>query len=313
MNRNMNYIAQLRRATILYKSIMCFGLDPVIAAMHKKFSNAGIEGFYYMLQELFAYMKEQKVFPGAFKPNHGFYSIYGNGREYNFRGLEVLGKILNLIEEMFPNMPAILDFKRGDIGKSSANYGVEGFEFWNADAATIAPYMGGDSMRPFAEWCDKQPQKAENRGVYALNLTSNPGANDFEMQDMANGKKLYMKVAEWIRDNAEKHPGLGAVVGAPDLNGLRDIAKFYNANPEVEVPLLIPGINGLNAASGGQGGRADEVVTVLKYVGYDISIVRPNVSSGLTHPWGEKNPAPDDWKKIIVDNLFQYNKLTGMA
>lgn len=305
MKKELNYIEQLQKATSIYRSIISFGLDPLLHALAKEFANAGIEGFYHQLQKLFTYMKEQGVYPGAFKPNHGFYSIHGNGREYNFRGLEVLGKIMNLIEEMFPDMPIILDYKRGDIGKSSANYAIEGFKFWGADAVTISPYMGEDSMTPFAEYCGLQPAIAENRGVYALNLTYNPGAKDFEMLDLVNGKKVYMEVSEWIRNNAGRYPGLGAVVGAPGLNELSKIAKFNMETIDL-IPLLIPGV-------GGQGGSASQVCNVLRDAGYDHEVVRINVSSGLTHPWGEKNQAPDDWFKIITDKLFEYNKETGMA
>ncbi len=305
MKRNINYIDQLKLATKVYKSIIYFGLDPVLSALHKKFANLGITGFLQMLRQLFSYMKAQGVYPGAFKPNFGFYEKYGHGRDGDFIGLETLGLVMNLIEEEFPDMPDILDFKRGDILKSSANYGEVGFKVWDADAITIAPYMGTDSITPFAEYCGLQPAMTENRGVYVLNLTSNPGAKDFEMLDTIDGKKVYMKVAEWIRYNAGQYPGLGAVVGAPDLVGLRNIAKFYAESID-PIPTLIPGV-------GGQGGKADEVVTVLNYVGYDTSITRINVASGLTHPWGEKNPAPDDWYKVIVDELFKYNKLTGMA
>jgi orotidine-5'-phosphate decarboxylase len=165
--------------------------------------------------------------------------------------------------------------------------------------------MGSDSMLPFAEYCDIQPSMTENRGVYILNLTSNPGAEDFEMLETVDGKKVYMKVSEWILAHAGRYPGLGAVIGAPNIEGLRDIAKLYAESP-YPVPPLIPGV-------GGQGGKFDEVAGTLQDVGYEMNIVRINISSGLTHPWGEDKPAPDDWYKIIVDELFKYNKMSGLA
>ena len=311
MQRSINYLEQLILAAEKYKSNICFGFDPVLSSLAPGYASAGINGFTLQTTELFAYMKEQKVFPGAFKPNHGFYSKHDKPRQGNFKGSIALGNLLNLIEKEFPDMPTILDFKRGDIAKSSKNYAEEGFGGWDTDAVTVAPYMGTDSMMPFAEYCGTQLEKVNNRGAYILNLTSNKGAKDFEMQRMADGSPLFMSVANWIRDNAGKYPGLGAVVGAPDLTGLKDLARFYSETG-VEVPLLIPGVSGLIPGTGGQGGKADEVMTMLKYVDYNTLIARINVSSGLTHPWGT-DPAPDDWKKIIVDNLFQYNKLVGMA
>lgn len=305
MKSNVNYTEQLKKAFEVYQSNISFGLDPVLQALHKKFHHLGIIGFLHMLRTLFYHMKQQKVYPGAFKPNFGFYEKYGHGREGDFIGLETMGQVMNLIEEEFPGMPIIMDFKRGDIGKSSANYAEVGFKVWKADAVTISPYMGEDSMVPFAEYCGLQMGISENRGVYVLNLTSNPGAKDFEMLDIVGGKKVYMKVSEWIRNNAGRYPGLGAVVGAPDLGQLSKIARF-NMETIDQIPLLIPGV-------GGQGGSAKQVSNTLRDAGYDPSIVRINVSSGLTHPWGEKNPAPDDWFKVITDKLAQYNQETGMA
>jgi len=308
MNREKaNYIEQLQRAVSIYGSKICFGLDFVPALLAKKYATEGIGGFLLQLEELFAYMKEQKVYPGMFKPNYGFYTVHDRPLQLDFRGSITLAKIILLIKREFPDMPITFDGKMADIKKSSANYAKGVFEGWDADAMTVHPYMGSDSIIPFAEYCDFQVEKAEGRGAYILDLTSNPGADDFEMKKMASGKTLYMEVAQWIFDNAGRYPGLGAVVGAPDLNGLRDIASFYAKNPDVGIPILIPGVSGLTSKAGGQGGRADQVMSVLNYVGYDTRIARINVSSGLTQPWGAE-PVPDDWKKIIVDNLSQYNK-----
>ncbi len=303
----MNYLELLKITTQIYKSIICFGLDPVISTLHKKFISGGIKGFYDMLEELFDYMASQKVAPGAFKPNLGFYSKHGKAKDLNFEGLIVLAKIFDLIELYFPGMITILDFKKADILKSSENYMLEGFEFWDADAVTIPPYMGSDSMLPF---CNVPDKASENRGVYVLNLTSNEGKNDFEMLGTTDGSLVYMRVADWIRKNAKNHIGLGAVVGATWLTQLEQIAYDYTQGG-VEIPLLIPGIG--KKSVGGQGGDAKEVYEALKNAGYDVNLARLNLSSGLTHPWGEKQPAPDDWKEIITDNLFEYNRITGMA
>lgn len=198
----------------------------------------------------------------------------------------------------------ILDNKTGDIGKSSANYAIEDFKVWNTESATISPYMGDDSMEPYLEYCGNQLKMTENRGVYILNRTSNHGANTFQTMGASEGRSLYWEVAEWIRNHAGKFPGIGAVIGAPNLKDLGNIARFY-AEGVYPVASLIPGV-------GGQGGKADEVIKVLSDAGYDLDITRINFSSGFTHPWGEE-PAPDDWKKIIVENLDNYNRLTATA
>jgi orotidine-5'-phosphate decarboxylase len=305
MSQNPNYLRQLMTSSTSRKSIICFGLDPIPETFPGRYSTPVIEAFPLMVQELVRYLKEQGVFPGAFKPNLGYYTKYDNPREKKFTGQNALADVINILETELPDIPVILDYKKGDIGKSSENYALDGLLNWNASAVTVAPYMGTDSIMPFAKYCGTNGDVSFNKGVYVLNLTSNPGRQDFEEILTAKEKPLYMQVAEWIRKNAQQHVGLGAVVGAPSLEGLKNIASFYRENTMIEVPLLIPGV-------GGQGGKADEVVKVLRDVGYNMGLVRINVSSGLTHPWGTEKP-PEDWKKVIADTLFKLNKETGMA
>ena len=303
MKSKLNYLDQLIAATREYNSIMCAGLDPVLGALPKKFHvpENPISGFYLMLLELFDYMKEQKVYPGAFKPNKGFYSKHNQPRLERYAGSKTLASVITLIEKEFPGMPTILDPKLGDIGKSSQNYAEEVFDGWEVNATTVAPYMGTDSIVPFANYC------LNGHGVYVLDRTSNPGADDFQTKKIDGGEKLYMLVADWIRRQAKLTPGIGAVVGAPNLADLQAIAAFY-AEAEVLISLLIPGV-------GGQGGSALDVSKTLRDVSYDMNVVRINISSGFTHPWGEKNEAPggDDWKKVIVETLHDHNVQTGMA
>ena len=291
----MNYIQKLKQSSKETGSIACMGLDPVVEDMPEEFSRFDVFGIASYFEKIFFEMKKQVVIPGAFKANQGFY-IQHDRRE-DFAGSRTLDKVLHLVEEFFPGIPIILDYKRGDISKSSKNYAREGFEVWKADAVTINPYMGEDCVSPFIEYCNN-----EGKGVYILNRTSNKGAKDFQNLDVIFENKtmpLYMVVAYKILEWSQHKAGIGAVVGATSLYELSDLAKLYN---EKEIPLLIPGV-------GGQGAKADEVVAILKDIVYDLSIVRINSSSGLTHPWvNKKEKAPDDFAKVCVEALYVLNK-----
>ena len=257
-------------------------------------------------------MKAQGVFPGAFKPNQGFYVSHDQPRgteedhkDIRFDGSRALSDVMELIEHPkynfpkhdFPDIPIILDSKRGDIATSSANYAREGFNVWGAGAVTVAPFMGSDSVGPFAEFCTQ-----EGKGVYILCRTSNPGAGDFQNLQTADGTPFYIHVARKIAEWAKDSPGVGAVVGAtaPD-----ELSRIVEELAGKDIPLLIPGV-------GGQGGSAEDVMQRLRDGGYDTGIVRINSSSGLTHPWAKKKePVPDDYAKVCVAQLAKLNEQIG--
>lgn len=353
----MNYLEKLRQSAKKNNSIACMGLDPIVEAMLEKYIEYGISGFPDFLQEIFREMKDQNVNAGAFKPNQGAYLKHNKPRSRIFSGSLALSRVMDMIEEMFPGTPIILDYKRGDIAKTSKNYAEEGFEAWKADAVTISPYMGTDSVMPFAEYCNNE----KGKGVYILNRTSNEGAKDFQnlrailedpvrlaeelelrlykyfkngsfairnekmypdwilspddnfvkkgmidtFRDTINDETmpLYMAVANKIIGWAKDKLGVGAVVGATSLDELADLARRYAF--EKNIPLLIPGV-------GGQGGKADEVITILRDADYDLNLVRINSSSDLTHPWAKKKqPAPKDYAKVCVEELNKLNEAIG--
>jgi len=160
--------------------------------------------------------------------------------------------------------------------------------------------MGTDSVMPFIEMAVKGAG-----GVYILNRTSNPGAEDLQslMVEYPTGEgtermPLYMAVAHKIVDWAKGNPGVGAVIGATSPEELSQLTRFYSGK---DISLLIPGV-------GGQGGKADEVVKRLEDDGYDLGIVRINSSSGLTHPWvKQQQSAPEDYAKVCVRALDKLN------
>ena len=276
----MSYIDRLRESAKEAGNIVCMGLDPVLSVLPE--SEAPVReriGSYF--SELFRRMRLEGISPSAFKPNIGYYQSLDDPRSEDFSGSLALVDVLELLETYFPSIPVILDSKRGDIAKSSENYAREAFDCWKADAVTVSPYMGSDSVLPFAY---------EDKGMYILNRTSNPGGKDFQDElvlDRVDEKELYplyqavaLRIIGW---NDGRH-GIGAVVGATNPKELGRIAALYAGK---DVPMLIPGV-------GSQGGSATEVIAMMKEAGYELALSRINSSSGLTHPW-KKDAAPEDW------------------
>lgn len=163
----------------------------------------------------------------SYKPNMAFYEAAG------MEGLEALKGTISYIGG---RVPVILDAKRGDIGNTAARYARAAFEWLGADAVTVNPYMGWDSVAPWLEY--------EGRGVFLLCLTSNPGSADFQT---TGEKPLYIQVAEKAAEWDNGRESLGLVVGAthPELVG-----KVRQSAPGI--PFLLPGI-------GSQGGSLESV------------------------------------------------------
>lgn len=166
----------------------------------------------------------------AYKPNTAFYEALGS------KGWDSLQKTIDYIPN---NILTIADAKRGDIGNTSRYYAQAFFEQMNADALTVAPYMGEDSVKPFLGFKDKW--------VIVLALTSNAGANDFQFIEAKDGRKLFervlLKTAEWGSSDE-----LMYVVGATRAEGIGEVRKL--------VPnhfFLVPGV-------GAQGGSLADVV-----------------------------------------------------
>ena len=280
----MNYIQLLEESARDVGNCACMGLDPQLSLIPQGEDGDVRKSLNDYFTQLFRRMSLCGLAPAAFKPNIGYYVALDNPRDEDFCGSLALGDVLDLVENFFPSIPIILDSKRGDIARSSQNYAIEAFDKWRAQAVTVAPYMGSDSIQPFVE-------NYGNNGIYILDRTSNPGGKDLQ-NAMIDDTPLYLVVASHISDLSKKHPGVGAVVGATNMDELKSIVSYYHDSP---VPLLIPGV-------GSQGGSAQVVVATLRSVGYPLSLVRVNSSSGLTHPW-KKAPVPEDWLDQCIENI----------
>jgi orotidine-5'-phosphate decarboxylase len=138
-----------------------------------------------------------------------------------------------------PHVPIILDAKRGDIGSTAEQYAKEAFERYGADAVTLSPFMGWDSVAPYLQY--------HGKGAFLLCRTSNPGGDDLQNQRLASvaGQPLlYEHVARLAQGPWNLNGQLGLVVGATypaEIEKVRAIAPT--------LPLLIPGV-------GAQGGDA---------------------------------------------------------
>jgi orotidine-5'-phosphate decarboxylase len=168
----------------------------------------------------------------AYKPNVAFYEAYG------VKGWQALEKTIQYLNLNYPEVFTIADAKRGDIGNTASRYAKAFFEDLGFDSLTVAPYMGKDSVEPFLAF--------EDKFTILLGLTSNPGAADFEMLPLANGKYLYETVIETAAQYKNGHQ-LMYVVGATQATAIKDIRAL--------VPdsfLLVPGV-------GAQGGSLAEV------------------------------------------------------
>ena len=275
----MDYRSLLEKTAKENKSISCMGIDPNFSSLPEGVS---VDAYYVTLLEE---IKKKGIGLASYKPNIGYFSRLDKPLDGDFSGSKALASIIKAL----PSSPFILDSKRGDIATSSANYAFEAFGCWMADAVTVSPYMGHDSISPFAVGY-------EEKGVYILNRTSNPGGKDLQNKTMEEGKPLYTLFI------AQPHPGaggIGAVVGATNLKEFEDLAAFYSKK---EIPLLIPGV-------GSQGGSAEEVISIMKRVGYPLHLARINSSSALTHPWAKKKEkAPENWKDVCMSAIEKFAK-----
>jgi orotidine 5'-phosphate decarboxylase subfamily 2 len=168
----------------------------------------------------------------CYKPNIAFYEAEG------IRGLEALEKTIRYIDR---RVPVILDAKRGDIGNTAEKYARAAFEWLGADALTVNPYMGWDSIAPYLKY--------EGRGIFLLCLTSNASSTDFQS---AGQQPLYMRVAEKAREWNEGRDCIGLVVGATHPEQVLLVREAAQG-----VPFLLPGI-------GAQGGSLESVETAAR-------------------------------------------------
>ncbi len=207
------------------QSFLCVGLDPDITKLPKHLQ--GEKDAVWQFNK--AIIDATAPYCVAYKPNTAFYEALG------IQGWTVLFETISYIKKSYPKHFIIADAKRGDIGNTSSMYAQAFFNQMGADAITVAPYMGSDSVKPFLEFKDKF--------TIVLGLTSNKGADDFQLQGSPN---LYSKVLEQVSLWGTKE-NLMFVAGATQAVMLKEIRKIIPSHF-----LLVPGV-------GAQGGSLQEV------------------------------------------------------
>lgn len=291
----MSYTDLLIESAQRAGSLFCLGIDPVIdwfpgeLAAGASQGDAAIAATTGILDAALDGLTEMGALPAAFKPNIGYFVRHDRPRDGGFAGSRALAAVLDRLRERAPGVPVILDAKRGDIARSSANYAAEAYGVWGVDAVTVSPWMGDDSVTPFLSLAAER-----GSGVYVLARTSNPGAARFQnLMTEGGGDPVYRRVlaavSDWDRDFAGD---AGVVLGATAPEELRDALTRLRDQP---LPILIPGV-------GGQGGSIPEILKILEETGYPPQLVRINASSAALFPWARRGEtAPTDWRAAVAD------------
>jgi orotidine-5'-phosphate decarboxylase len=223
----MNFLDILRNAERQNGSLLCVGLDPEPSRFP-----AALKGDAGKIYDFCAAIVDATAdLVSAFKPQIAYFAAH--------RAEGQLERLMAHMRRAAPGVPIILDAKRGDIGSTAEQYAKEAFERYGADAVTLSPFMGFDSIQPYLKY--------HGKGAFLLCRTSNPGGDDFQNQRLATvaGEPLlYEHIAQLAQGPWNLNGQLGLVVGATypaEIERVRALAPT--------VPLLIPGV-------GAQGGDA---------------------------------------------------------
>jgi orotidine-5'-phosphate decarboxylase len=217
----MSAFAALRNRWAAAESTLCVGLDPDVARLP--------EGCASVLDFCRAIVDATADLVCAFKPQIAYFAAAGAEAD--------LEAVIAYIRHVAPDVPVILDAKRGDIGPTAEQYAREAFDRYGADVVTVNPYLGTDSLEPFLR-----------RGaIFALCRTSNPGSGDLQSL-IVDDEPLYVHVARRAAEEWSALGEVGLVVGATYPDELRAVRSMVG-----DMPLLIPGV-------GAQGGDADATV-----------------------------------------------------
>lgn len=222
-----SFVDTLNAAWRRTNSLLCVGLDPEPSRFPGALANRPDAIFEFCRTIVDA----TAPYASAFKPQIAYFAAH--------RAEDQLEALIAHIHGRYPDLPVILDAKRGDIGSTAEQYAREAFERFRADAVTVNPYMGFDSIEPYLEH--------EGKGVIVLCRTSNPGGSDLQFLDVG-GRPLYQVVAQLAAQKWNKSGQLGLVVGATFPKEIEVVRGIVG-----DMPLLIPGI-------GAQGGDVEATV-----------------------------------------------------
>ena len=223
----MNFIDKLNAVWRRNRSMVCVGLDPDLTKLPELLRHQTMPIFEFNR----AIIDATAPYVCAYKPQAAYYA----GQDAD----DQLKMTIDYLHERYPDIPVILDVKRGDIGSTAAQYALEAFERYRADAVTVNPYMGTDALKPFLDYAD--------RGVIILCRTSNPNSGDLQNL-VCGGKMVYEHVALLARDKWNYNNNVALVIGATYPEELKHVRGLCP-----EMPFLVPGV-------GAQGGDVEKVV-----------------------------------------------------
>ena len=215
VSQHQSFIGQLETRWNSANTRVCVGLDPNPSKLPPHVRD--------VLEFCKKIVRATAPFVCAFKPQVAYFSALGYEDE--------LVELISWIHENFIGIPIILDAKRGDIGSTAELYAKEAFERYKADAVTVNPYLGEESIRPFLDY--------DGKGIFLLCRTSNKGSS--WLQNYPNEEPIYLRIAKKAADIAEKH-NVMLVVGATYPEDLMRVRSLVG-----DMPILVPGI-------GAQGG-----------------------------------------------------------
>jgi len=224
----MQFFQGLAAVQQRHDSLLCVGFDPEPERFPEPWRGNAARIFDFCARIVDA----TKDLVCAYKPQIACFAAH--------RAEDQLEQLMAYIRRVAPEVPVILDAKRGDIGSTAAQYAREAFVRYQADAVTLSPFMGFDSIEPYLAY--------DGRGLILLCRTSNAGGSDLQAQPLASGERLYEYVAKLAAGSWNKSGRLGLVVGATFP---AEVARVRELAPRML--LLIPGI-------GAQGGDARATV-----------------------------------------------------
>lgn len=258
----MKFTEKLKSAWKTNNSLLMVGLDPDTNRFPEEFKNNpnAIYDFCTGIVDATA------AYACGFKPQIAYFASQS--------AEEQLMGICEYIKKYYPHLPIILDSKRGDIGTTAEHYAKEAFERYRADAITVNPYMGFDSIEPYLSW--------EEKGVIILCRTSNLGGSDLQFATLQDGTPLYLHVARLVAEKWNRTGQCGLVVGATFPEEIAKVRQVVGA----DMPLLIPGI-------GAQGG--DVFNTVVTGCNAEREGVLINSSRAILYA-----SAGADWKEAAT-------------
>ncbi|MEX0780720.1 MAG: orotidine-5'-phosphate decarboxylase [Balneolales bacterium] len=253
-------------------SVLCIGLDPNIKLFPEELTGTKVNKNDQILQFCAGVIQASQKYACAYKINTAYFEALGN------LGFDILGRVKDLIPS---DKIVIADAKRGDVGHTADQYKIAFFDVFDFDAITLSPLIGFDTLTPYLQ--------SEEKAIFVLALTSNPGAKDFFLKPFGNSNLSCYIAGSLRKEQVASATSIGMVIGATQDAAGTVLDEFPEAN------LLIPGI-------GAQGGSVEMLENALKnHRGYPLI----SVSRGVLYP---ENKTGRNWEHALEKQARKYHQ-----